>query len=90
MFGFEACSANIDDGYPEALLRSLRKGILDDSIYTQLKSTSNISEFKLVLEDTDYGSDIFLNQDNSSDFEVTTLRKAMKEKLMQEIEFIGS
>ena len=90
MFGFEACSANIDDGYPEALLRSLRKGILDDSIYTQLKSTSNISEFKLVLEDTDYGSDIFLNQDSSADFEVTTLRKAMKEKLMQEIEFIGS
>ena len=61
MFGLEACYANIDEGYPEALLRSLRKGILDDQLYTQLKSTSNITEFKLVLEDTDYGADIFFN-----------------------------
>jgi vacuolar-type H+-ATPase subunit C/Vma6 len=63
MFGFEAAYANIDDGFPEALLRSLRKGILDETVYNQLKSTSNISEFKLVLEDTDYGADIFMSQD---------------------------
>lgn len=61
MFGFEACYANMDDGYPEALLRSLRKGILDENVYSQLKATSNITEFKQVLEDTDYGADIFLN-----------------------------
>lgn len=61
MFGFEATYANITDGYSEALLRSLRKGILDDQFYLQLKSTSNISEFKLVLEDSDYGADIFFN-----------------------------
>jgi len=37
-----------------------------------------------VLEDTDYGSDIFLSQEN--DFEVQALRKAMKQKLMSEIQ----
>lgn len=88
MFGMEMCHYNIDDGYCDAVVRSLRKGILDEQTYTQLKATSNISEFKLVLEDTDYGADIFMNQDASSDFEVTTLRKAMREKLMSEIEFM--
>lgn len=61
MFGFEMATANIDEGYPEALLRSLRKGFLNENIYNQLKVTSNINEFKLVLEDTDYGADIFRN-----------------------------
>jgi V-type H+-transporting ATPase subunit d len=88
MYGFEALSANMDDGFVEALLRSLRKGLLDDNVYSQLKVTSNIQEFKLVLEDTDYTSDIFSNQDNDSEFEVTMLRKAMKEKLMAELEFL--
>jgi V-type H+-transporting ATPase subunit d len=76
----EMAYANIDDGYPEALCRAMRKGFLNDNEYTQLKQTSNISEFKLVLEDTDYGSDIFATQD--ADFEVQALRKAMKQKLM--------
>jgi len=64
MLGFECLTANMDDGYVEALLRSLRKGFLDDNVYSQLKVTSNIQEFKLVLEDSDYGADIFANQDN--------------------------
>jgi V-type H+-transporting ATPase subunit d len=89
MLGFEALTANMDDGFVEAILRSLRKGFLDDNTYSQLKVTSNIQEFKLVLEDTDYGTDIFANQDNDSEFEVTQLRKAMKEKLMEQIEFLS-
>src|SRR5450830_1359815 len=89
MLGFEALTANMDDGFVEAVLRSLRKGFLDDNHYSQLKVTSNIQEFKLVLEDTDYGTDIFANQDNDSEFEVTQLRKAMKEKLMEQIEFLS-
>lgn len=60
---------NIDDGYPEALCRNLRKGFLLDAQYAALKQTSNIGEFRLTLEDTDYGSDIFALQDGS-DFEV--------------------
>lgn len=90
MFGFEMATANVDEGYAEALLRSMRKGFLTDNIYNQLKVTSNISEFKLVLEDTDYGADIFRNQEGGSDFEVTALRTAMKEKLAREWRFIQS
>jgi vacuolar-type H+-ATPase subunit C/Vma6 len=37
-----------------------------------------------VLEDTDYGSNIFAGQEN--EFEVQLLRKNMKEKLMEEIQ----
>lgn len=46
----------MDEGYSEAICRSLRKGFLKEETYNQLKSCSNLSEFKLVLEDTDYGS----------------------------------
>lgn len=59
--GFEAMTANMNDGFVEAILRSLRKGFLDKNVYSQLKVTSNIQEFKLVLEDSDYGADIFAN-----------------------------
>lgn len=61
IFGGEMAYANIDDGYPDALCKALRKGILSDNEYAQLKQTSNISEFKLVIEDSDFGADIFKN-----------------------------
>jgi vacuolar-type H+-ATPase subunit C/Vma6 len=78
MLGLEAAYVNMDDGFVEAMLRALRKGFLDDNYYSQLKQTSNINEFKLVLEDTDYGAAIFDNQDSNSDFEVALLRRQMK------------
>jgi hypothetical protein len=33
MFGMEMVSFNIDDGYPEAIVRSLRKGFLREETY---------------------------------------------------------
>jgi len=56
MLGLEMVSSGMDEGYSEAICRSLRKGFLKEETYNQLKSCSNLSEFKLVLEDTDYGS----------------------------------
>lgn len=61
MLGPEMMYFNVDDGFPEAICRSMRKGFLRDETYTQLKSCSNLNEFKLVLEDTDYGT--FFNLD---------------------------
>lgn len=61
MLGPEMMYFNVDDGYAEAMIRSLRKGILTEDVYTQLKSCNNLNEFKLVLEDTDYGP--YFNQD---------------------------
>lgn len=55
MLGLEMASFNMDDGFPEAICRSLRKGFLRDETYNQLKACSNLNEFKLVLDDTDYG-----------------------------------
>ncbi len=55
MLGPEMMFFNVDDGYAEAICRSLRKGFLKDENYTQLKSCQNLQEFKLVLEDSDYG-----------------------------------
>ena len=81
---------NMDEGFVEGMLRSLRKGFLDENAYSQLKQTSNISEFKLVLEDSDYGAAIFENQDASQDFEVALLRRAMKSKLAAELQFMRS
>jgi len=53
---------NVDDGYAEAIVRSMRKGFLRDEQYNHLKGCSNLNEFKLVLEDTDYGP--FFAQDS--------------------------
>ena len=83
MLGLEMCGFNMDDGYPEAICRSLRKGFLKEENYIQLKSCSNLNEFKLVLEDTDYGAYI-VNEANP--IEIVVLKKRMKEKLMAEIQ----
>lgn len=87
MLGPEAMYFNVDDGLPEALVRSFRKGFLKEETYTQLKSCSNLNEFKLVLEDTDYGSYFSLDQELAN-MEIVVLKKKMKDKLMSEIQYI--
>lgn len=83
MLGPEMCYYNIDDGYPEAICRSLRKGFLTEQHYTQLKACQNMNEFKLVLEDTDYAPYI---SHEPNPIESTTLKNRCKEKLCKEIE----
>jgi V-type H+-transporting ATPase subunit d len=83
MLGLEMISFNVDEGYAEAICRSLRKGFLREETYNQLKSCSNLNEFKLVLEDTDYGPYI-VKEDNP--IEIVVLKKRCKEKLMNEIQ----
>lgn len=85
MLGLEAATFNMDDGYPEALIRSLRKGFLREEHYNQLKACSNLAEFKLVLEDTDYGQYIV---NEPSPIEIVVLKKRCKEKLMGEIQHL--
>jgi V-type H+-transporting ATPase subunit d len=73
---------NVDDGYPEAICRGLRKSFLDDDRYSALKSCQNLSDFKLVLEDTDYNSTIAAE----TEIEIASLKNKCKEKLAKEIE----
>lgn len=82
MLGPEMMYFNVDDGYPEALVRSLRKGFLRDETYNQLKACSNLNEFKLVLDDTDYGAYI---ASEPSPIEIVNLKKKCKQKLMEEM-----
>ena len=89
MFGMEMLYANVDESVPEAQVRALRKGFLGENEYNMLKQTSQINEFKIVMEDTDYGNDIFANQ-GENDFDVQALRLSMKERLMDEIQYMIS
>lgn len=88
-FWFEMLTANIDEAVPESQVRSLRKGFLGENEYAMLKQVATINEFKIVMEDTDYGSDIFANQVDN-DFDVQALRLSMKERLMDEIQYLIS
>jgi vacuolar-type H+-ATPase subunit C/Vma6 len=54
-----------------------------------LKQTNQINEFQIVLEDPDYGSDSVATQTDSQ-FDVQALRLAMKERLMDEIQYLIS
>ena len=80
---------NVDNAFAESIARSLRKGFLDANNYESLKNVSNMVEFKLALEDSDYSSEIFSNQTGeASKTDISLLRRAMKEKLYKEIMFI--
>ena len=78
---------NIDDGYPEAVIRALRKGLLKQSDYEQLIQCGNDEEFRIVLQDsTDYGK--YIQQLDSGALNVNELRRVMYQKLRDEIEYI--
>jgi len=85
MFGFEMIAGNFDDGYPEACVRALQKGFLRDQDYENLKSCNSFDEFKLILDETDYGKYI---QMPDGKIEVNQLKRKMQSKLRDEIEYI--
>ena len=80
----ELIFANMDDAVAEAQVRSLRKGFLQKDVYRSLKGNNNMAEFKIVMEETDYGSAIFEGQRDDR-FDVQLLRMNMKKKLMAEM-----
>lgn len=55
----EMMFGNVNDAVPEAQVRALRKGFLSRDVYRSLKGNQNMSEFRIVMEETDYGSGIF-------------------------------
>jgi len=83
----EMLFANIDDAVPESQLRALRKGFLGKEVYRSLKGNNNMAEFKIVMEETDYGSSIFEGQ-REDRFDSQLLRINMKKKLMSEITYL--
>lgn len=75
---------NVDDGYPEALCRGLRKSFLTEDTYNALRNCQNLADFKLVLEDTDYSQTISAE----TEIEIAGLKNKCKEKLAKEIEHL--
>jgi len=85
----ELLYANVNDAVPEAQVRALRKGFLTKDIYRSLKGNNTMAEFKIVMEETDYGSAIFEGQRDER-FDTQLLRINMKKKLMAEMTYFIS
>jgi vacuolar-type H+-ATPase subunit C/Vma6 len=80
---------NVDNAFAESVARSLRKGFLDANNYESLKNVSNMVEFKLALEDSDYSASVFENQSSeASKMDISLLRRSMKKKLFEELKYI--
>jgi len=45
---------NINDGFPEALIRGLRLSFIRKEEYDAIRDCTNLSDVKMVLEETDY------------------------------------
>eukprot|EP00270_Netrium_digitus_P019159 TRINITY_DN749_c0_g1_i3.p1 TRINITY_DN749_c0_g1~~TRINITY_DN749_c0_g1_i3.p1 ORF type:complete len:418 (-),score=93.69 TRINITY_DN749_c0_g1_i3:300-1367(-) len=81
MYGFEAMTFNIKDGYLEAILRGYRSGLLTASDYNNLCQCETLDDIKLHLTGTDYGS--FL-QNEPSPLHTTTIVEKCTLKLVNE------
>lgn len=66
-------------------MRALQKGFLREEDYNQLVSCSNLAEFKLVLDETDYGKYIVMNDGGPLD--VNDLKRRLYGKLRDELEY---
>ena len=81
----EMLTWNVNEGFSEAVLRSLRMSFLKEEDYIALKNTNNMVDFKMALETTDY-EELLVNQ--SSDIDIPKLKGILKQKLAQEINYI--
>ena len=59
MFGLEMNTFNFTDGYPEAVVRALGKGLLTKDDYESLCLCNNLEEFRMTMEETDYKGYLF-------------------------------
>lgn len=83
----ELLSFNIDDGFPEALVRGFRQTFIRKDEYDAIKDCSSLSDVKMVLEETDY---LPFLQSEPTPVQPFKIRIKMKEKLAKEIEFLKS
>ena len=83
----ELLTFNIDDGFPEAVLRGFRGSFIRKDEYDAIKDCSSLADVKMVLEETDY---LPFLQSEATPAPTNTIRNKMKEKLAREFEFIKS
>ncbi|CAI5976472.1 unnamed protein product [Closterium sp. NIES-65] len=83
MYGFEALTFNINDGYLEAIVRGYRSGLLTAADYNNLCQCETLDDIKLHLTGTDYGG--FL-QNEPSPLHTTTIVDKCTQKLVDEFD----
>jgi len=88
MYAWEMGYMNMDDGYAEACLRGLSKSFLREEDYQALVSCNSLEEFKLVLDETDYGKYLIVNDGGKMDS--IELKQRLYTKLRDELEYIMS
>lgn len=76
---------NIQDGYSEACIRALQRGFLREEQYNSLVACGNIQEFKIVLDETDYGK--YIVYQDGANLDVNELKRNLYMKLRDEIEY---
>jgi V-type H+-transporting ATPase subunit d len=76
---------NIDDGFPEAIVRGYRSGILTPADYANLTQCETLEDMKLHLASTDYGD--FL-QNEPSPIHTTTIAEKCTQKLIEEFQYV--
>lgn len=84
--GLEMITANFDDGFTEACCRALAKSFITKDKYEELVQAGSLDEFKVLLEDTDYGKYVVTITDDN--FDTNELKRKMQEKLRDEIEYL--
>jgi len=76
---------NVDDGYPEAITRGYRGGILSPADYANLCQAEVLDDMKLHLATTDYG-DFLANE--PSPLHTTTIAEKCTEQLVLEFDYL--
>jgi len=78
---------NVNDGYPEAVLRGFRKGILKKTDYQTLKTCDSLEDLKMIVcNNTDYGEKFLENE--PSPIHTTTIAEHATKKLVEEFQYL--
>jgi len=88
MYTWEIGYQNMTDGFTEATLRGLSKSFLKEEDYQALVSCNSLEEFKLVLDETDYGKYLLVN--DGSKMDSIELKQRLYLKLRDELEYVMS
>jgi len=78
---------NINDGFPEAIIRGFRSGFLSMEDYRRLSACESLEDLRTALDDTDYGQ---FMQDEPSPLDVGMITRRAKEKLAHEFRYLRS
>lgn len=74
-FSWEMLTQNFDDGYTESVVRALSKSFITKEKYEEFVQAGSVDEFKVLLEDTDYGKYIVTLTDEN--FDANDLKRKM-------------